>query len=148
MRTNFTKNGRYALIPFLISLLFFGGPYWAQAQSETQTEPEYIQGWTALEEAEFHFDVLYAIVKCSPESNPMILLNAFNEGGNVKSIGFTLNFTDGKGKTAQHIVEKFDIAFADMQIASCDSDEYKNLKFPVPTGLDPSNLAIEITYNK
>ncbi len=146
MRTNFTKNWRYVFMPLLISLLFFSGPDRAQAQSES--EPDYIQGWTALEEAEFHFDVLYAVVKCSPDSKPMILLNAFNEGGNVKSIGFTLNFTDGKGKKAQHIVKKFDIEFADMQIASCDSDEYENLKFAVPEGLDAASLSIEITYNK
>ena len=144
MNLTFTALKRCFYASFLISVFYSVG----LNSSYAQTEPEYIQGWKALEEAEFHFDVLYAIVKCSPDSKPMILLNAFNEGGNVDSIGFTLDFTDGNGKKAQHIIEKFDIEFADMQIASCTSDEYKNLKLDVPEGLDVSSLSIKITYNK
>ncbi len=147
MRTKFTLMGRYLHIPLILSLFFISVPQPSQAQSENQ-EPEFIQGWKALEEAEFHFDVMYAVVKCNPDSQPMILMNAFNEGGNVSSIGFTLDFTDGNGNTAQHIIEKFDIEFADMQIASCDSDDNAHLKFAVPDGLDAASLSIEITYNK
>lgn len=111
-------------------------------------EPEYIQNWLPLEEAEFHFDVFFAVVKCSADSEPMVLLNAFNEAGNVDSIGFTLELTDDAGNEATVEIAKFDIAKATMHIASCDSDEHSNLKFAVPEGLDPATMKIAITYNK
>ncbi len=111
-------------------------------------DPEYIQGWTALEEADFYFDVTYAVVKCSSDASPVILLNAFNEGGNVSSIGLVLELTDANGNESVIEVPTFDIAFAEMQIAGCDSSENGHLKFDVPDGMDATSLSIEITYQK
>ena len=111
-------------------------------------DPEYIQMWHPLEEAEFQFDVTFAVVKCTADSKPIILLNAFNEAGNVDKIGFTLELTDANDNQATIEVAKFEIGKAQMQIASCDSDEYSNLRLDVPEGIDPATLSIKITYNK
>ena len=113
-----------------------------------QSEPEFIQMWHPLEEAEFQFDVTFAVVKCTADSKPIILLNAFNEAGNVDKIGFTLELTDANDNQATIEVAKFEIGKAQMQIASCDSDEYSNLRLDVPEGIDPATLSIKITYNK
>ena len=112
-----------------------------------QSEPEIIQEWTPLEEAEFHYDVSYTVVKCSPTSTPVVLLNAFNEGGTYTNVGFTLELTDAGGNTAEVVIPLFQCNFADMFIASCDSDEHANLRFDVPDGIDASSFSITITYN-
>lgn len=117
--------------------------FYAQAQSD----PEYIQHWTALEEADFYYDVSYAVVKCSEDAAPMVLLNSFNEGGTYKSVGFTLSIKDEGGNEAEVIIEPFESKLGDMFIASCDSDEHSNLKFAVPSGIDAKTMTIEITYN-
>lgn len=112
-----------------------------------QSEPEVIQQWTVLEEAEFYFDVSYTVVKCSPTATPVVLMNAFNEGGIETNVGFTLALTDANGNTAEVTIPLFQSNLADMFIASCDSDEHANLRFEVPQGMDANSLSISITYN-
>lgn len=129
---------------FFSWMLFLG----FMINANAQTQPEYIQNWTPLEEAEFQFDVFYAVVKCHPFSDPMIFINAFNEAGNVDAIGFTLEFQDEAGNKATVEIEKFEIGKAEMYVPSCRNDDHSNLKFEVPDGLDPATLSIEITYNK
>lgn len=109
---------------------------------------ETIVPWTALEEADFYFDVSFTVVKCNSLAKPEILLNAFNEGGNVDEVGFTLNLTDKDGNEATVEIEKFAIGQAEMFIGTCMNDDYANLKFEVPDGLDPASIKIDITYNK
>ena len=130
---------------FLVSgiLLVFSMQANAQAAGN-----ETIMPWTALEEADFYFDVSFTVVKCNPVSKPEILLNAFNEGGNVDAVGFTLKLTDKDGNEATVEIEKFTIGQAEMFIASCSTSDYENLRFEVPEGLDPSSISIDITYNK
>ncbi|MFD2565741.1 hypothetical protein [Pseudotenacibaculum haliotis] len=111
-----------------------------------QTSPEVIKNWTALEEAEFHFDVSYSIVKCSPNSKAVVLLNAFNEDGTNPKVGFTLNFSDDNGNTAVVKITPFKTKLGDMFIASCDSSKYSNLKFDYPEKIDLKTMKIEITY--
>ncbi len=111
-------------------------------------EPEIIRGWDNLEEAEFHFDVYYQIVRCSPNAKTQIHLWAFNEGGNVDAIGFTLTLSDSDGTTTTHVVEKFDIGFGRSHKALCDSEDYDYLKFDLPTDIDVDSLTIDITYQK
>jgi hypothetical protein len=111
-----------------------------------QTSPEVLKDWTALEEAEFHFDVSYSIVKCTSNSKTMVILNAFNEDGTHPKVGFTLKFSDDKGNSEEVIVKPFATRLGDMFIGSCDSNEHANLRFEYPNNVDLSTLKIEITY--
>jgi hypothetical protein len=111
-----------------------------------QAEPEVLKNWTALEEAEFHYDVSYGVVKCSPTSKATVLINAFNEDGTNPKVGFTLNFSDASGNKAQVIVAPFASKLGDMFIANCNSEEYSNLKFNFPENIEISSMKIEITY--
>lgn len=112
----------------------------------SQTNPEVLKEWTVLEEAEFHYDVSYSVVKCTPTSKAKMLLNTFNEDGTNPKVGFTLDFSDASGNKAQVIVAPFASKLGDMFIASCSSDKYQNLKFDVPENIDISSMKIKITY--
>ena len=111
-----------------------------------QTKPEYLQNWTQLKEANFYFDVAYAVVKCSPTSKAKVLLNAFNEGGSYPKVGFKLALKDANGNKAVIEIALFTIKLGDMFIASCDKEDHSNLKFDVPEGIDAATMKIEITY--
>ena len=111
-----------------------------------QSEPEVLKDWTALEEAEFYFDVSYSVVKCSPDSKALVLINAFNEDGTNPKVGFTLDFSDNNGNTAQVIVAPFASKLGDMFTASCDSEAHSNLKFDFPENIELSSVKTEITY--
>lgn len=124
-----------SLIVFLPSGLF------------AQTEPEFIQNWTFLEEAEFYFDVSYAVVKCNPDAEPVVIMNAFNEGGTYPKVGFNLAISDAAGNTAEVEIPLFATKLGDMFIASCESDDHSNLRFAVPAGIDAATMKIAITYN-
>ena len=111
-----------------------------------QSETEVLKNWTALEEAEFHYDVSYTVVKCTPSSKAIILINAFNEDGTNAKVGFTFAISDAAGNTAQVIIAPFASKLGDMFIANCNSEEHSNLKFEVPAGIDTASIKIEITY--
>lgn len=111
-----------------------------------QSNPEILKNWAALEEAEFHFDVSYSVVKCSPTSKAIVLINAFNEDGTNPKVGFTLNFSDASGNKAQVIVAPFASNLGDMLIASCNSDKHSNLKFDFPKNIELSTVKVIITY--
>ena len=111
-----------------------------------QSETEVLKNWTALEEAEFHYDVSYTVVKCTPSSKAIILINAFNEDGTNAKVGFTFAISDAAGNTAQVIIAPFASKLGDMFIANCNSEEHSNLKLEVPAGIDTASIKIEITY--
>jgi hypothetical protein len=111
-----------------------------------QSEQEVLLNWTALEEAEFHFDVSYTVVKCSPTSKATVLMNTFNEDGTNPKVGFTLDFSDDNGNIAQVVVAPFASKLGDMFIASCASEAYSNLKFDCPDNIDLSTMKVKITY--
>jgi len=111
-----------------------------------QSEPEVLKNWTALEEAEFYFDVSYSVVKCSPDSKAMVLINAFNEDGTNPKVGFTLDFSDSKGNKAQVVIAPFASKLGDMMNADCTSDTHSNLKFDFPENIELSSVKTEITY--
>jgi hypothetical protein len=111
-----------------------------------QAEPEVLKDWTAMEEADFYFDVSFAVVKCSPTAKALILINTFNEDGTNPKVGFTLNFSDDKGNTAQTTVAPFASNLGDMFIASCSSNEHSNLKVEYPENIELATLKIDITY--
>ena len=111
-----------------------------------QSEPEVLKNWTALEEAEFHYDVSYSIVKCSPTSKAIVLLNAFNEDGTNPKVGFTLVFSDANGNTSTKVITPFASKLGDMFIAKCNSEVHSNLKFDFPENIDMSSMTIKITY--
>ena len=129
-------------------LLLTCGLLVAFSMQASAQEPEIIKGWDNLEEADFFFDVYFRIVKCSGDSDPEIQLIAFNEGGKVSAVGFDLVIKDEAGNSASHKVEKFDIEFGQTFMTSCENDDHSNLKFPVPEGIDPYTISIDITYNK
>jgi hypothetical protein len=111
-----------------------------------QSEIEVLKNWTTLEEAEFHYDVSYSVVKCSPNSKATVLINAFNEDGTNPKVGFTLDFSDDIGNTAQVVIAPFASNLGDMFIANCNSEEHSNLKFNFPENIEISSMKIEITY--
>lgn len=133
-------------IKHIFSLLFLAIMLVSSAIVSAQSEPQFIQNWTQLEEAEFHFDVSYAVVKCSPTSKAKVILNAFNEGGSHPKVGFKLELKDAAGHKAAVEIPLFATKLGDMFIASCDSDDHANLRFDVPTGIDASTMKISITY--
>lgn len=115
----------------------------------SQSKPKIIQGWNNLEEADFLFDVYYQIVECTPLiSATEVHLWAFNEGGNVDAIGFTLTLKDGDGTKVTHTIKKFEIGLGKSHKADCANDDYPYLKFALPTEIDLATLTIDITYNK
>ena len=130
----------------IFSLLFLTILLSSSAMVSAQTEPVYIQNWTQLKEADFHFDVSYAVVKCSPTSKAKVLLNAFNEGGSYTKVGFKLALKDANGNKAIVEIALFTTKLGDMFIASCNKDDYANLRFDVPEGIDATTMKIEITY--
>ncbi|WP_299671033.1 hypothetical protein [uncultured Polaribacter sp.] len=125
---------------FLSFVLFCSSFSFAQSNIET------LKNWTALEEASFHYDVSYSVVKCSTNSNATILINAFNEDGTNPKVGFTLDFSDNKNNTAQIVVAPFASKLGDMFIASCSSSEHSNLKFDFPANIELASMKIKITY--
>lgn len=133
-------------IKLIYSMLFLTIMLGSSKMALAQTEPEFIQNWTPLKEAEFHFDVSYAVVKCSPTSKAKVILNAFNEGGSYSKVGFKLALKDAAGNKATVEIPLFATKLGDMFIASCDSDNHSNLRFDVPEGIDASTMIIEITY--
>ncbi len=107
-----------------------------------------LKDWTTLEEAEFHFDVSYTVVKCSPDSKAVILLNAFNEDGTNPKVGFTLFLSDDKGNKATLVVKPFETKLGDMFISTCDQNKHTNLKLDFPDEIDVSTVKVDITYQK
>ena len=99
-----------------------------------------------LEEAEFHFDVSYAVVKCNSTEVPVVIMNAFNEGGSHSLVGFILDISDNSGNKSQIVIPAFKTNLGDMFIASCDSEDYSYLKFEVPSNIDIDTMKIDITY--
>jgi hypothetical protein len=130
---------------FLKNALFMLALFFSMSLS-AQNEPEILKSWTPLEDAKFHYDVSYTIVKCNADSNAIVLLNAFNEGGAYSKVGFTLNFSDENGNTSQKVIVPFASKLGDMFIARCNSEEYSNLKFDFPSNIDLASMKIEITY--
>jgi len=152
MKKNFTNKMMKLFVvdsaKFLRSLFLVSGLLFAFSMSSKAQEAEIIKGWDNLEEAEFLFDVYYQIVKCSPDATTQVHLWAFNEGGKVDAVGFTLTLTDSDGTTMTHVVEKFNIGFGQSYKASCDYEDYDYLKFDLPTDMDVGSLSIDITYQK
>ena len=130
------------------TLLLASGLLLVFSMQANAQESEVIKGWDNLEEAEFLFDVYYQILKCSPDATTQVHLWAFNEGGKVDAVGFTLTLTDSDGTTMTHVVDKFDIGFGQSYKASCDNEDYDYLKFDLPTDMDVGSLSIDITYQK
>lgn len=111
-------------------------------------DPEIIKGWDNLEEAEFLFDVYYQVVKCSSDSDQQLHLWAFNEGGMVDAVGFTLEVTDTDGTAQTYEIAKFSIGLGQSYKADCTNDAYPYLKLDLPADMDVDTMSIEITYNK
>jgi hypothetical protein len=130
----FLKNAIFTMVLFFSMTL------------SAQSEIEVLKNWTTLEEAEFHYDVSYSVVKCSPNSKATVLINAFNEDGTNPKVGFTLDFSDDTGNTAQVVIAPFASKLGDMFIANCNSEEHSNLKFNFPENIEISSMKIEITY--
>jgi hypothetical protein len=130
----FLKNAIFTMVLFFSMTL------------SAQSEIEVLKNWTTLEEAEFHYDVSYSVVKCSPNSKATVLINAFNEDGTNPKVGFTLDFSDDIGNTAQVVIAPFASNLGDMFIANCNSEEHSNLKFNFPENIEISSMKIEITY--
>ncbi len=133
-----TRNFRS--ITLFTLLLFFTLTFSAQSNPQVLTE------WTPLEEAEFLVDTSYQIVKCSPESNPEVLLNVFNEAGMKTSFTIVLHFSDASNNKKDVEIYFSNIKQAEMRIANCSNNQYSNLKFNVPDGIEVSSLKLTITY--
>lgn len=140
---SFTKTIR----KLFLGLCLLALPFFSQAQS--QAEPEYIQKWTPLPEAEFFFDTAFAVIKCSPDSEPVIVMEVFNEGGNVASISFELIIGDKDRNQANVTIPKFEIASSKYIRYKCGDPETKFLEIKAPEGIDPQSMFIyQIKYIK
>ena len=128
------------LFSTLALLLFFTLNLSAQSTSQV------LKDWTVLEEAEFLVDTSYQIVKCSPDSKPEVLMNVFNEAGMKTSFDIILHFSDANNNKKDVTLNFTNIKQAEMRIATCTNNQYANLKFNVPEGIDISSLKLTITY--
>ena len=128
------------LFSTLALLLFF------TLNLSAQSTPEVLKNWTVLEEAEFLVDTSYQIVKCSSDSKPEVLMNVFNEAGMRTSFDIILHFSDANNNKKDVTLNFTNIKQAEMRIASCTNNQYANLKFNVPEGIDISSLKLTITY--
>lgn len=135
-----SKKKKFKTLLVMIMFLVTGFSY-SQSNSET------IKDWTTLEEADFLVDVSYKVVKCSSTNNPEVLLNVFNESGIKTTFGFTLHLKDANNNE-ENIVLDLSVPQAKMWIASCENNQYPQLKFSVPSHLDASSLSITITYKE
>lgn len=113
--------------------------------ASAQSDSGVLKDWTVLEEADFHFDVSYAIVNCKGKAT--VVMNAFNEGGAHPKVGFNLTFSDASGKTAEVVVPLFATKLGDMLISSCESNDNAQLKFALPEGIDVNTVKVSIKYN-
>ena len=116
--------------------------------ASAQTEPTIIKGWNPLEEADFLFDVYYQVVKCDPTGSAEVHFWAFNEGGNVGAVGFTLTLKDEDGTEVIHNVEKFEIGLGQSYKADCANDDYPYLKITLSEEMDLETMSIDIIYIK
>lgn len=112
-------------------------------------DPIVIQNWTSLPEAEFHFDTAFAVVKCTEDSQPLILLEVFNEAGNVDAIAFELIIGDKDRNQATVNIPKFDIAPSKFIRPKCGESETSHLQISAPEGIDGESMFIyKIKYIK
>jgi hypothetical protein len=150
--TGVLSSTRHLTISFAkkIRLLFLGlGLLTLSFSSQAQSEPEYIQKWTPLPEAEFFFDTAFAVIKCLPDSEPVIVMEVFNEGGNVTSISFELIIGDKDRNQANVTIPKFEIASSKYIRYKCGDPETKFLEIKAPEGIDPQSMFIyQIKYIK
>lgn len=113
-------------------------------EASAQSGPEVLKDWTVLEEADFHFDVSYAVVSCKGKAT--VIMNAFNESGAHPKVGFNLTFSDASGKTAEVTIPLFATKLGDMMISSCESNDNAHLKFALPEGIDVNSVKVSIKY--
>lgn len=141
---SFTKKFRTFLLASGL-ILFLS----VQLNAQSQAEPEYIQKWTQLPEAEFFFDTAFAVIKCSPDSEPIIVMEVFNEGGNVPSISFELIIGDKDRNQANVTIPRFDIAPSKYIRHKCGDPDTKFLEIKAPEGIDAQSMFIyKIKYIK
>lgn len=110
-------------------------------------EPDIVQDWVALPEAEYMLDVSYRIIDCHREGNFEIHLHLFNENSEKSDATFKLTIKDQiSGESFEHPITNFPLPFGDMQSAECSSENNSKLKIRIPEEYSESNLLIEITY--
>lgn len=145
MKLTFTPNRRHVYLPLFFTLFYLFG----LSSSFAQSEPEYIQKWTQLPEAEFFFDTAFAVIKCSPDSEPIIVMEVFNEGGNVSGVSFELIIGDKDRNQANVTIPRFEIAPSKYLRHKCGDPDTKFLEIKAPKGIDPLSMFIyKIKYIK
>ncbi len=146
MFTKLLKQSRILRTRNFRSISFFSFLLFFTLNISAQSSPQVLTEWTALEEAEFLVDTSYQIVKCSPDNTPEVLLNVFNEAGMKTSFTIVLHFSDASNNKKDVEIIFTNIKQAEMRIASCTNNQYSNLKFSVPAGIEVSSLKLTITY--
>jgi len=105
------------------------------------------QDWTSFEESSKFLDVAYCIVQCTPTSKALIHLELMNENHNVTHTTFVLHIKDvGTGQTKDVTVSNYNIPYMHIHRPECTNADYQDLRIEVPSGFNPADLTLEITY--
>ena len=134
---------RKFLYSFVFLLMTFATMVKAQAQPAAATV---YQQWTKLGESTTMMDVSGQVIRCHPDSSAQLHLNVFNENSIDQLAHFTIRFTnpvtlEEVTKEVSRNTEKFK-----MLIASCDDNNYPDLRINIPVGWDPATVKITLTF--
>jgi hypothetical protein len=101
--------------------------------------------WAFLGESSTQIDVSYRVIRCSTENE--IHLQIFNENPNDQVAHFDVAITNNSdgAKFTKEIT--FSLDKAKIYRAECGSDtSLSALKIALPSGYDPANLTVKLTF--
>lgn len=134
----FTKSILFCALVFAFSMAF------TSASAQGQNTSMVYKDWSLLGEDTAHIDISYRVVLCDMMSGPAIHLKLFNENPVLKETNFSITITNGStGATSvtQHSIE---LAPAVIDAGECGVNS--PYVIPVPTGYDPANISLTITF--
>lgn len=132
---------RNFLFPFVFLLMTLP----ALVNAQTSPDPVIYQDWKFLGENPQQIEIEYRIIKCS--DTPQVHLFIFNENGVDKTVQLSIEITNKDDN--QKVTSDFTFLAGRMKMykALCDSDaSLESLKINVPTGYNPANLSVKITF--
>jgi hypothetical protein len=137
-KSSFRLAGAYVIL----TLLAICG----NSERSLAQEPDTIyQHWLFLGEDTSRIDVSYRVVKCTSTSANQVHLSVFNENPTAKPVSFTVTVKDNSSNATTTQQVSYQASAASMDRADCSSG-YANLKINLPSGYNPGNITVSITF--
>lgn len=138
------KNSPFRLAGVYVILLLLA--ICGNSEKSMAQEPDTVyQHWLFLGEDTSRIDVSYRVVKCTSTSGNQVHLSVFNENPTAKAVSFTVTVKDNSSNATTTHQVSYQAAAAAMDRADCSSS-YSNLKINLPSGYNPANLTVSITF--